>query len=237
MTVKAATRRTLRPFWQTSMNPVWRSISCSAKCATMCSRQQMAARNPSLTAPLPGTRIYLKPPNASADTTNAPADPPATQQAPARSLDREVWETIRDTSSPGVLKAFINKFPDSIYAELAKARLKEVRQAALAKDPPAPTQSDNESSNSSDSNLPNGSWAVVAGSFPRSQKWKADQRRDELRQVGVWAKTVNTNDYRNLRNGLWAVIIGPTTRSGSQSPVGRREEDHRRCLSQAGQID
>lgn len=174
---------------------------------------------------LPGKRIYLKPPQQNAGTQNPPANPPVTPQPPAKSLDREVWETIRESKSPGVLKAFIDKFPDSIYASLAKAKLSEVQQAAIPKDPPPvdpPRQIDpgQEQSGSAGGGLPNGSWAIVAGSFPHSQQWKANQRRDWLRQNGVWARTVNTNNYRNLRNGLWAVIVGPTTRTVANRQLG-----------------
>ena len=170
---------------------------------------------------LPGKRIYLKPPQQSAGDQN----PPVTPQTPAKSLDREVWETIRDSKSPGVLKAFIDKFPDSIYAALAKAKLAEVRQAAITSDPPPvdpPRQSDpdQEQFGSAGGGMPNGPWAVVAGSFPRSHQWKANQRRDWLRQNGVWARTVDTNNYRNLRNGLWAVIVGPTTRTAANRQLG-----------------
>jgi hypothetical protein len=174
---------------------------------------------------LPGTRIYLKPPQQNAGTQNPPANPPVTPQAPAKSLDREVWETIRDSKSPGVLKAFIDKFPDSIYASLAKAKLTEVQQAAVAKDPPPVdpprhTDPDHDQSGSAGGGMPNGSWAIIAGSFPRSQQWKANQRRDWLRKNGVWARTVNTNSYKNLRNGLWAVIVGPTTRTVANRQLG-----------------
>ncbi|MDH3742967.1 MAG: SPOR domain-containing protein, partial [Hyphomicrobiales bacterium] len=135
------------------------------------------------------------------------------------------WETIRDSKSRGVLKAFIDKFPDSIYATLAKAKLAEVRQAAIADDPPPVDPSrhidpDQEQPDADGSGMPNGPWAIVAGSFPRSQQWKANQRRDWLRQNGVWARTVNTNNYQNLRNGLWAVIVGPTTRTVANRQLG-----------------
>ncbi|NNE21812.1 MAG: caspase family protein [Rhizobiales bacterium] len=161
---------------------------------------------------LPGKRIYLKPPQQNAGDQN----PPVTQQAPAKSLDREVWETIRDSKSPGVLQAFINRFPDSIYATLAKAKLSEVHQAAVVNDPPRQIDPDQGAGDG----MPNGPWAVVAGSYPRSQQWKANQRRDWLRQNGVWARTVDTDNYQNLRNGLWAVIVGPTTRTVANRQLG-----------------
>ncbi|MGI9464716.1 MAG: caspase family protein, partial [Aestuariivirgaceae bacterium] len=84
---------------------------------------------------LSSEHIYLKPPqNTGGNDTNEPNTP--SPPALAKSLDREVWETIKDSNSAGVLQAFIDKFPDSIYAALAEAKLKEVRLAGLPKDPP-----------------------------------------------------------------------------------------------------
>ncbi len=39
----------------------------------------------------------------------------------------EVWVTTKDTKSIAILEAFVEAFPDSIYAKLAKARIKELR--------------------------------------------------------------------------------------------------------------
>ncbi len=172
---------------------------------------------------LSSKRIYLKPPQESVDKgTDTPAKDPRPTPATTKSLDREVWETIKDSSSAAVLQAFIDKFPDSVYAALAEAKLKEVRTAGLPKDPPPadppisdPPPRDFGTIYIIGSQLPGGAWAVIAGSFPSHQKWKADKRRDMLRRRGIRAATVNTDYYPNLRNGLWAVMVGPTTRSAA----------------------
>jgi len=39
----------------------------------------------------------------------------------------EVWITTKDTGSIAILEAFIEAFPDSVYAKFAKARVKELR--------------------------------------------------------------------------------------------------------------
>jgi len=53
---------------------------------------------------------------------------------------REAWLAIRDTESIAVLDAFVAKYGESFYAQLAKARageLKRRQQAAAAKSPPS----------------------------------------------------------------------------------------------------
>jgi hypothetical protein len=119
-----------------------------------------------------------------------------------------------------VLRTFIGKFPNSFYAELARAKLKEIRQAAIPPTPKPPKQPrlprDTGTIYIIGDAMPPGSWSIVAGSFKSDQKRAADKRRDVLRRNGVRAATVNTNHYPNLRNGYWAVIVGPTTRAESE---------------------
>ncbi len=76
--------------------------------------------------------------NAAA-TTSEPAVEPASPADPAASA----WNGVKDTKSPAVLKAFIDAFPQSLYAKFAKARLGELKPktqtAALPAPSPAPT--------------------------------------------------------------------------------------------------
>lgn len=57
------------------------------------------------------------------------APPAVSSQAP----DLVAWTAIRDSNSPAVLEAFVKRFPDSLYADFAKARLAEIgrQEAAL----------------------------------------------------------------------------------------------------------
>lgn len=172
---------------------------------------------------LPSRRIYLKDPQATAGDDAQP---------PAQSLDREVWDSIKDTKSQAVLQAFAERFPDSIYATLAKARIKEIQLAAIPPKPPTPPKPDADATPPRATGpvfiigdpMPPGSWAVIAGSFKPHQRLNADKRRDILRREGIRAYTIDTSRYRNLRDGLWAVIVGPTTRSESERllPLVRR---------------
>ncbi len=66
--------------------------------------------------------------------------PPA---APGATPDESAWKAIQDTDSEAVLRAFIDEFPNSIYAKFARARLAEMQRAAKAPDP-ADTEPDEE---------------------------------------------------------------------------------------------
>jgi len=83
---------------------------------------------------LPGKSLYFIPPNAASPiTANAMPTkvPPVTQ-------DLVAWDAIKDTDSIAVFEAYIEKFPNSIYATFAKARLKELKAREEASLSPAP---------------------------------------------------------------------------------------------------
>jgi uncharacterized caspase-like protein len=65
----------------------------------------------------------------------AGAPPPP---VPAPSEAERAWSLIRDSTSLDVLKAFIARYADSFHAELARARIEELRkqQAAVPPSPP-----------------------------------------------------------------------------------------------------
>jgi len=56
---------------------------------------------------------------------NPEAPVPPSEESSASEAAR-TWQIIEGTSSPAVLKAFIGKFPESIFADFAKARLSEL---------------------------------------------------------------------------------------------------------------
>ena len=60
------------------------------------------------------------------------------QTAPPASEAAQAWAASRDTTSPAVLEAFIKRFDNTVYADLARARLEEVRKNQVATAPPAP---------------------------------------------------------------------------------------------------
>jgi hypothetical protein len=71
------------------------------------------------------------------EVTKAPAPPPT----PARlSEAAEAWDRTKDITNIGVLEAFIARFKDTFLAELARARVDELKkqQMALVAPPKAP---------------------------------------------------------------------------------------------------
>jgi formylglycine-generating enzyme required for sulfatase activity len=76
-------------------------------------------------------RFYFNPPG------QAPAVPPA----PTRfSEAAEAWDRAKDTTSVAVLEAFVVRYKDTFYADLARARIEELKRAqvAVATPPKAP---------------------------------------------------------------------------------------------------
>jgi hypothetical protein len=51
-------------------------------------------------------------------------------QASNTSDDRFFWESVKDTKDANELKAYLNKFPGGLFAELAGIRLRSLEQAA-----------------------------------------------------------------------------------------------------------
>ena len=61
--------------------------------------------------------------------------------APARlSEAAEVWDRAKDTTNIAVLEAFIARFKETFYADMARARVEELKkqQVAVAVPPKAP---------------------------------------------------------------------------------------------------
>jgi hypothetical protein len=67
----------------------------------------------------------MKPPAAVAVPT--PAQPP-----PTLSEAERAWGLAKDTTSIGVLEAFIARYKDTLFADLVRARIDELRKQQLA---------------------------------------------------------------------------------------------------------
>jgi hypothetical protein len=79
---------------------------------------------------LPGKQIYLKGPQApDAKVAHNVPGPPA-------GVDRDslFWSSVKDSNDPVMFEAYLDKFPDGLYAAIAVARLKQLSKLA---DPPA----------------------------------------------------------------------------------------------------
>jgi hypothetical protein len=60
-----------------------------------------------------------------------------TESAAPKSEAAEAWDAVKNTTNPALLEAFINRYGTTFFAEIAKARLSELR-AGAAKTLPAP---------------------------------------------------------------------------------------------------
>jgi len=82
-------------------------------------------------SPIDGTFYFVAP------VSGAPA---GVASNPGREDEAtQAWAAAKDTTSAAVLEAFVKRFPDSFYAELARARLEELKKSQIATvAPPAP---------------------------------------------------------------------------------------------------
>jgi hypothetical protein len=66
----------------------------------------------------------------------------ASGSAAPRSAAAEAWDAVKDTKNPALLKAFIKRYGSSFFAEIAKARLDELKAAAVKPTPRQTTPTD-----------------------------------------------------------------------------------------------
>lgn len=59
--------------------------------------------------------------------------------AAPKSEAAEAWDAVKDTTNPALLEAFIKRFGTTFFAELAKARLAELKTAAVKARPSVPS--------------------------------------------------------------------------------------------------
>ncbi len=71
-------------------------------------------------------RFYFNPAAVETASPRIPAAPPAAREA------FEAWSLAMDTTNLTVLKAFIARYGDTFYAELARARMAELRRQGIA---------------------------------------------------------------------------------------------------------
>jgi hypothetical protein len=74
------------------------------------------------------------------EKTTIPAPP--TPPAPARESEAaEAWDRAKNATSAAVLEAFIARYKDTFYAELARARVQDMKRQLSAAPPPPPPPS------------------------------------------------------------------------------------------------
>jgi hypothetical protein len=82
--------------------------------------------------------VDKNPPSPITGATRAPqhAVELAENTAP-KSEAAEAWDAVKDTTNPALLEAFITRYGATFFAEIAKARLDELKAAATRPSPPA----------------------------------------------------------------------------------------------------
>ena len=172
------------------------------------------AQEPFTYGSLPGRNLYFKPPaNDNSSANPSPLTNPPQPQQPAQ--DRLAWDAIKDTSSIAIIEAFVRRFPTSLYADFARARIEELQANLQPSPPPLPSKNQNTPPPGS------GNWFVILGSFPQAELSKAKQRQSWLRTRGLRAAIINANNYGNLSNGLYVVVLGPYDRNAALNALER----------------
>jgi uncharacterized caspase-like protein len=93
----------------------------------------------------------------------ANAAPSTAATAPPRDEAAEAWAAARESMSPAVLEAFIKRFGNSFYAELARERLQglQSKQAATTPPPPEPSRPDERANSPQPGSLPSEPWTLT----------------------------------------------------------------------------
>jgi hypothetical protein len=74
---------------------------------------------------------------------NSPSAPPP---QPDKSELERAWEFIKETDDPARLEAFVKRFPDAPYAQMARARLQELKKKTVAVPQPSSPAAPSEAS-------------------------------------------------------------------------------------------
>lgn len=68
---------------------------------------------------------------------------------------------------------------------------------------------------------PTGTWFVIVQTLGRTDRARAQERSQSLRNHGFEAQVVETDKYPKLRNGFLAVVLGPYSRPEAQNVLRR----------------
>lgn len=144
---------------------------------------------------------------------------------------RQAWEAVKDQNSPAPFDIVAKRYAGTFYGDLAASRAQELRDTATrsAKDkmkqaliqpdedpapPPVRKKPRPQPELQSSGNF---GWAVIVGSYPRSETSKARAKLKAARAQGFDAQMINTDHYDRLTPGLYAVVIGAGSRSSALS--------------------
>ncbi len=168
-----------------------------------------------------------------------PTPEPTPAPAPAPDLDAEArlaWESVKTLDSVAALEIVGNRYPKSIYGQLALQRAEELRKRikpeAIPLIEPAPAEAAQEELAPVPKSKPKSPlkrvaklrWVVILGSFPKSQQGKARSRLSEARNFGFDATIIDTDDYSGLADGFYSVVINAGTRGQALNLLPQAKE-------------
>ena len=161
------------------------------------------------------------------------SSPPVVEPPKQTNYDeaRQAWDAVKDQTSPAPFEMVAARYPGTLYGDLASARAKELRDAQKQKEkqkvkptPPPATETEvvaveppKQKPKPAPTRSANLRWAVILGSFPKSQASAARSRMKSARNNGFDAVLIDTSNYARLSPGLFAVVIGATSRDGALS--------------------
>lgn len=143
----------------------------------------------------------------------------------------EEWNAIKDLRSLKIHQAFLRKYPDSRYADYARALVEELEAEVASKakveevrEVPDATAEEPQTRGGLQTVRVSSGWFVVLGSFPQAQPEKARQRARLMQNQGYDVSIIDTNAYRSLADGLYSVVMGPYKKSTALRELGTAQQ-------------
>lgn len=143
----------------------------------------------------------------------------------------EEWNAIKDLRSLKIHQAFLRKYPDSRYADYARALVEELEAEVASKakveearEVPDANAEEPQTRGGLQTVRVSSGWFVVLGSFPQAQPEKARQRARLMQNQGYDVSIIDTNAYRSLADGLYSVVMGPYKKSTALRELGTAQQ-------------
>jgi uncharacterized caspase-like protein/uncharacterized protein YecT (DUF1311 family) len=93
-------------------------------------------QEPFLYGSIGGREVYLKPSPSSPPESVSRAPPPV-PAFDARAIELSYWESVRSSNSAALIRSYLERYPNGIFAPLAQARINDLEQRRVAALPPA----------------------------------------------------------------------------------------------------
>jgi formylglycine-generating enzyme required for sulfatase activity/uncharacterized caspase-like protein len=144
---------------------------------------------------------------------------------PAASEAAVAWSATKDTSSTAVLEAFLKQFGGTVYADMARARLDELKRTQVAVAAPAGATASTSAPRVAAGSSPTNS-APVVNPEPKQARPEPKRVPSVYEAAQAWAVVRATNDLDALNDfiGRYAdTIYGPMARQRLQELKGSQD--------------